>query len=104
MDRPTTTIKERLREALDIKNMTQQELSDKTGIPKSSISQYLSGYAKPKSDRIYAISSALDINEAWLLGFDVSMNESYMQIKNSTADDLKTFNNIFPLSVRNSPC
>lgn len=82
MNRPTATIKERLREALDIKNMTQQELSDKTGIPKASISQYLSGYAKPKSDRIYAISSALGINEAWLLGFDVPINESYTQIGN----------------------
>ena len=76
MDKPAIEIRARLREAIDIRNVTQQELSSKTGIPKSSISQYLSGYAKPKSDRIYLIASALDVNEAWLLGYDVPMSSS----------------------------
>lgn len=76
MNKPSETLKDRLRIALSKRNITQQDLSDKTGIPKSSISQYISGYAKPKDDRIYAISVALNINEAWLLGYDVPMERS----------------------------
>ena len=38
-------IKDRIIEALKYNRMSAKELSDKTGIPKSSISQYMSGYA-----------------------------------------------------------
>lgn len=71
---PTHEIKDRLIQVLREKNITPKELSEKTGIPKSSISQYMSGYAKPKQDRIYLISKALDINPTWLLGYDVNIN------------------------------
>lgn len=71
---PTHEIKDRLIQILREKNITPKELSEKTGIPKSSISQYMSGYAKPKQDRIYLISKALDINPTWLLGYDVNIN------------------------------
>lgn len=71
---PTNEIKDRLIQVLREKNITPKELSEKTGIPKSSISQYMSGYAKPKQDRIYLISKALDINPTWLLGYDVDIN------------------------------
>lgn len=74
--KPKSEIKDRLQRALHIKNITAKELSDKTGIPKSSISQYMSGYAKPKQDRIYLISTALNINPAWLLGYDVDMDNT----------------------------
>jgi len=76
MTKPTAQIKDRLREALDVRNLTQQELADMANIPKSSISQYLSGYAKPKNDRIFSMASALGVNEAWLLGYDVPMSKS----------------------------
>lgn len=66
-------IKDRLSLALKIKDKSAKDLSDLTSIPKSSISQYMSGYAKPKSDRIHSIAKALHINEAWLLGYDVPM-------------------------------
>lgn len=69
-------IKDRLALALKIKEKSAKDLSDLTKIPKSSISQYMSGYAKPKSDRIHSIAKALHINEAWLLGYDVPMDKS----------------------------
>ena len=74
MNKPIDELKNRLRTALEDRNISQQELSELSKIPKSSISQYLSGYAKPKQDRIYAISKALNINEAWLLGYDVPVD------------------------------
>lgn len=68
-----TTISARLCEAMDRLGVKPVELSRRTGISKSSISQYMSGYATPKSDRIYAIARALNVTEAWLLGYDVQM-------------------------------
>ena len=62
-------IKDRIAEALKAKGKTPKELSDLTGIPISSISQYMSGHVKPKHDRIYLICKALRINEACLLGY-----------------------------------
>lgn len=62
---------ERLSQALSIKNMTQTELCKKTGIPKSAMSQYIKGNFEPKQDRIYLIAKALNISEAWLMGYDV---------------------------------
>lgn len=68
-----TTIAQRMKEALDIRNMKQTELVDKTGINKSSISTYLSGEYKPKQKNLYKIAKALDVNESWLMGLDVPM-------------------------------
>ena len=50
------TIAERLRDALDRKNMKQAELSEITGIGKSSISTYLSGEYEPKQKNIYKMA------------------------------------------------
>lgn len=74
MNTPIEELKNRLKLALELRNVSQQDLAEAARIPKASISQYLSGYAKPKQDRIYSIAKALHINEAWLLGYDVSMD------------------------------
>lgn len=74
MATPVENLKNRLQLAMKERNMKAVELSKKTNIPKSSISQYMSGYAKPNGERIYLISNALNVSEAWLLGFDVPMD------------------------------
>ena len=75
-------IKYRLKEGLDIRGMKPIDLCNKTKISKSAISQYLSGYAKPKADRIFIIAKALDVNEAWLMGYDVPMERSDKKLNN----------------------
>lgn len=80
-------IKDRIAEALKLKGKTPKQLSDLTGIPISSISQYMSGHVKPKQDRIYLICKALRINEAWLLGFDdVPMDKEIQHTEKSSID------------------
>lgn len=64
----------RLRKAMSIRNVKASELSRKTGIKPPMISDYLKGKYKAKQDKIYIIAEALDINEAWLMGFDTSMD------------------------------
>lgn len=71
-----TTIAKRMREALQIRQMKQSELVEKTGIGKSSISTYLSGEYEPKQRNIYKIAKALNVSEAWLMGYDVPMKRT----------------------------
>lgn len=70
------TFSERLMVALNRADMKAIDLSRITGIPKSSISQYLSGLSDPRRDRIYLIAQALDVAIPWLLGFDVPIEKS----------------------------
>lgn len=71
------SISERMKEALELRNMKQADLVEMTGIGKSSISTYLSGDYEPKQRNIYKIAKALDVNEAWLMGNDVPMERNY---------------------------
>ena len=65
----------RIAKALSIRGMRQSELCEKTKIPKSAISQYISGAFEPKQDRIYLISQALNVDPVWLMGYDVPMEK-----------------------------
>ena len=68
---------QQLKKAMANKNISQSELCEKTGIPKSAMSQYISGAFKPKQKRTYLIATALGVNEAWLLGYeDIPMNKT----------------------------
>ena len=68
-------IAERLKTALKIRDISQSELSRKTGIGKSSISTYLTGEYEPKQKNIYKMALALNVNEAWLMGAEVPMEQ-----------------------------
>ncbi len=70
----TSTTAQRIKEGLKIRGMKQSDLVTKTGIGKSSISTYISGAYEPKQTNIYKIAKALDVNESWLMGYDVKMD------------------------------
>lgn len=70
------TFSQRLRNGLDIRQMTQSELSKLSHISKSSISRYLKGDWEGKQSAVYALSNALNVTEAWLMGYDVPMEGS----------------------------
>ena len=59
-----------------IRNIKATELAQKTGISKSSLSEYMSGKYEAKQDGVYLLAKALDINEAWLMGLDVPMERA----------------------------
>ena len=66
----------RIKEAMHLRNKTQAELCEITGIPKSAMSQYVSGKFAPKQTRIYLLAKALNVSEAWLMGYDVPMERT----------------------------
>ena len=80
---------QRIAKALKIKGMRQAELCKRANVPKSSLSLYLSGAYEPKQDRIYDMARALNVNEAWLLGYDVPMDRKVPK-KDSPSDIILT--------------
>jgi transcriptional regulator with XRE-family HTH domain len=77
--------KYRLREVLRIRGWTAAELSRKTDVPEGAISYYLSGRSQPKGERLHTLCVALDVSEAWMLGYDIPMERTAEQKMN---DDL----------------
>lgn len=83
-----------LLKAMELKGITQTELCKRTQIPKSAMSQYMSGKFKPKQTRTYLIAKALNVSEAWLMGFDdVSME------RESERTDFSNIKNIEPMPI-----
>ena len=91
---------ERLRIALDFRNMKATELSALTGINKSTISQYLSKEYEPKRDRLELFAKTLNVSDAWLIGYDVPMevnsssNDSLIEEYELSPEELKEYENI----------
>ena len=75
------TTAKRLNTALKLRGMKPVDLHERTGIGKSSISQYMSGLVNPKQDRIYLMAVALNVNELWLMGHDVPMKRQSFELQ-----------------------
>ena len=74
-------IKDRLNEAMQKRGITATELAKLTGLNKSSVSRYLTGENIPRSLAIGKLAQALRINPAWILGYDVPMDEGVPPIQ-----------------------
>lgn len=62
---------QRLQEALEAAHMIPVELSQKSGVSQSSISQYLSGSHAPSNVSSGKMAAVLGCDPVWLMGFDV---------------------------------
>ena len=60
----------RIKQMMQIRDITQADLARITGIRATSISDYLSGKYQPKQDKIALIADALSVNPGWLMGYD----------------------------------
>lgn len=57
----------KLKTILELKKIKPSELSKMTGIPKSGISQYLSGKIVPKYQNLDKIAKALNVSTIWFM-------------------------------------
>lgn len=71
---------ERLKEILRSKNLKQVDILNMAApicdkyhvkLNKSDLSQYISGKVEPGQDKLSILGMALNVNEAWLMGYDV---------------------------------
>ncbi len=63
----------RLAIALSNIGIRPQELADRSGVSKSSISQYMNGSHAPSNISSGKMAPVLNVNPLWLMGFDVPM-------------------------------
>lgn len=72
-DRIKQIMKERRLKQVDILNLSLPYCK-KYGVKmnKSDISQYVSGRFEPSQEKLVILGMALNVSEAWLMGFDVS--------------------------------
>ena len=64
----------RLSQALDARNMKAADLSKKTKVSEGTISCYINGKYEAKQNRVRTFAEALNVNPAWLMGYDVPMD------------------------------
>lgn len=69
------TFSERLKDTMALRGMTKAELSRITGISKSSLTHYEKGDWEGKQDAVWKIAHAMDVPEAWLMGFGSTIEE-----------------------------
>lgn len=69
-----SNFKDRFSIVLNDRNMSMADISKRTGISRSSLSEYAKGKFIPKQDKVYLISKVLDVSPAWLMGFDVDID------------------------------
>lgn len=86
MEGKIDTFANRLLIAMKKNNINQVELSEKTKtygkvISQSLINKYLKGKALARQNNIYILCKILDVDEAWIMGYDVPMQR--------TPDDLR---------------
>ena len=79
-----STFAHRLKEAMERKGIKQSQLASDLNLPKSAISQYLSGKFEAKQDRLFLLSTYLNVSEPWLMGYDVPMNDEQNDITSNT--------------------
>ena len=69
------TSAKRLIVAMARKGIIAQELADRTGVHKSSISQYVNGSHAPSNINAGKMAEVLEVSPVWLMGYDVPMLE-----------------------------
>lgn len=70
---------------------------------KSDISQYVSGKVEPNQNKLFILGQALNVNESWLMGFDVPMDRStQIMIEQPSTPDLSPIERQIINAYRNS--
>lgn len=63
--------KNRIEQALSMRNMKPVDLCNKAGVNKSSLSRWIKQQWQPKQKPLYAMAKVLEVSELWLAGYDV---------------------------------
>nr|DAY76522.1 MAG TPA: bifunctional HTH-domain containing protein/aminotransferase [Caudoviricetes sp.] len=94
-----TNTANRLKEIMDEENLKQVDIIKKASyfsskydakITKTDLSQYVAGKVEPGQAKLFVLASALNVNEAWLMGYDVPkarssiISSAHINISNDT--------------------
>ena len=73
MAKKISTTKDRLAEMMRTLGISAADIVRKTGINKSTLSNYINGKRTPVQDQLSLIADPYGIDPAWLMGYDVPM-------------------------------
>ncbi len=83
------TTSKRLKKALEIRNLKQADIIERTGINKGALSSYISGKYEPKQANLHLLAKTLDVSEAWLMGMDVPMERTENIVDSEFPPDIR---------------
>ncbi len=76
---------------IDILNLCQPYCNKyNVKLGKNDLSQYVNGKVEPRQEKLDILAEALNVSEAWLMGYDVPMDRTY-SIKPINNDRLNEF-------------
>ena len=87
----------RLKHIMDLKGYKQVDILNlckpycekyNVKMNKSDLSQYVSGKVEPNQDKLFVLGNALNVSEAWLMGYDVPMEREQPIVRNSSIFDI----------------
>lgn len=98
------TIADRLNQIMSERNLKQVDILElcqpyckkfNVKLNKNDLSQYVSGKVVPKQDKLSILSMALDVNEVWLMGYNLpSGRKELQQIENKLSQESNPFDMI----------
>ena len=73
------------------KGLTQDQLGKLVGVSGVALMRYEKNQRQPKQKIIHKLSKVLDVNEAWLMGYDVPMERTENNLNDSIKVKTKNF-------------
>lgn len=85
-----TRFTSRLELAMSMAGLSARELAKRTGFSEATISQYRSGYSKPRdTERVLILANALNVSPSWLLGYEDGQDGELLQLIESLDEKTK---------------
>lgn len=100
------TIRNRIKEGMRMRKINAAQLAKLSGVSEASISNYLNDKVKPKTNNIQKLASAIEVNEAWLMGYDVDPDADYDgvfksdEIQNSKLESSENYGRLYKNIIR----
>lgn len=91
-----TTSQYRIKELIEALNMNLTEFSERTGVQKSALSNYLHGTREPRQDKISQMADPFGIDPAWLMGYDAPMRKPVSKPPVESQEFLDLYTNATP--------
>ena len=80
------TFANRLQKAMNMNNYKQVDLVNKSKLDKSLINKYLNGISEAGNDKLELLAKVLNVNEVWLMGYDVDIYGNPITKKEYTSE------------------
>ena len=99
-------IRNRIKEGMKMRKINAAQLAKMSGVSEASISNYLNDKVKPKTNNIQKLASALEVNEAWLMGYDVDPDADYEgvfksdEVQNSKLESSENYGRLYKNIIR----